>query len=69
MPENPLLYVKFEIPFDQIRAEDVVPGIRELIAQSQQKIDAIVADNSPRSFGNTMLALEIATENLDYALA
>ncbi len=68
MPENPLLSVTFQIPFDRIRPEHVEPGIRELISQSQDHIDRIVADETPRSFDNTMLALENATENLDYAL-
>jgi oligopeptidase A len=68
MSENPLLSVKFQIPFDQIRTEHVVPGIRELIGLSQRKIDAIAVDTDARSFANTMLALETSTENLDYAL-
>jgi oligopeptidase A len=69
MSENPLLSLTFHIPFDQIRAEHVVPGIRELIAQAQSRIDNIAQDAAPRSFDNTMLALEHSTENLDYALA
>ncbi len=68
MPDNPLLSVKFQIPFDQIRAEHVEPGVRELIARSQKNIDRIVADQTPRNYYNTMHALEYATENLDYAL-
>src|ERR1019366_3706585 len=43
-------------------------GIRELIARSQRNIDQITADKAPRSYDNTMLALETSTENLDYAL-
>src|SRR5579884_1638422 len=69
MPENPLLSISFHIPFDQIRPEHVEPGVTALIAQAQQRIDDIVADDSPRTFDNTMLALEKATENLDYALS
>src|ERR1700733_2038319 len=69
MPENPLLSITFQIPFDRIRPEHVEPGVRELIGQSQGHIDRIVADETPRSFDNTMLALENSTENLDYALA
>jgi len=69
MPDNPLLQVAFLIPFDRILPEHVVPGVRTLLAQSQQKIDAIVADNSQRTYGNTMLALEQATEILDFALS
>jgi oligopeptidase A len=69
MPENPLLSVTFQIPFDRIRAEHVAPGIRELIGKSQSQVDQIVQDEAPRSFNNTMLALEKSTDNLDYALA
>jgi oligopeptidase A len=68
MQENPLFQIHFEIPFDQIRAEHVEPGVRELLKRSQANIDAIVADASPRTYENTMLALEQATETLDYAL-
>jgi oligopeptidase A len=69
MSSNPLLSVVFDIPFDQILPEHVEPGVRTLIEQSQQRIDAIVADESERTFANTMLALETATENLDFALS
>ncbi|HKD09412.1 MAG TPA: M3 family metallopeptidase [Bryobacteraceae bacterium] len=68
MSDNPLLKIEFEIPFDRVRPEHVEPAIRELIASSQRGIDALVADESERTFDNTMLALESATENLDYAL-
>ncbi len=69
MSDNPLLSIQFHIPFDQVRAEHVEPGIRELLKQAQQHIDALAADDTPRSFANTMLALENSTENLDYALS
>ena len=68
MPDNPLLSISFSIPFDRVRAEHVEPGIRQLLAQANDRIGAIVADDSVRTFANTMLALEKATENLDYAL-
>ena len=68
MQENPLFQIRFEIPFDQIRAEHVELGVRELLKRSQANIDAIVADPGPRTYENTMLALERATEVLDYAL-
>jgi len=68
MSENPLQTITFHIPFDRIRAEQVEPGIRALIAQAQSAIDRISADAAPRSFANTMLALETSTDNLDYAL-
>jgi oligopeptidase A len=69
MSDNPLLSIRFHIPFDQVRAEHVEPGIRDLLKQAQQRIDGLAADDAPRSFANTMLALENSTENLDYALS
>jgi oligopeptidase A len=69
MPDNPLLSITFSIPFDQVRPEHVEPGIRQLLVQANQHIDALVADNSPRTYANTMLALEKSTENLDYAIS
>jgi oligopeptidase A len=68
MSANPLLSVAFHIPFDKVLPEHVEPGIRSLLEQAQRRVDAIVADEAERSFANTMLALESATENLDYAL-
>jgi oligopeptidase A len=72
MPElqtsNPLGEIQFRIPFDQIRAEHVEPATDALLAEAQQRIDALVADQSPRTFENTLLALEAVAEKLEYAL-
>ena len=65
---NPLLEVRFEIPFDQIDAAHVEPAIRQLIAEAQKLIDAIAEDAGPRTFENTLLALESSTETLDFAM-
>ncbi len=67
--DNPLLTISFEIPFNAVRAEHVEPGVRQLLVEASARIDAIVNDESPRTFDNTMLALERSTENLDYALS
>lgn len=68
MPDNPLYSISFQIPFDRVEASHVEAGIRELIGRAQAKIDELVASPGPRTFDNTMLAMERATENLDYAL-
>ncbi len=72
MPEpqtaNPLTEIQFRIPFDQIRAEHVEPAIDALLAEAQQELDALAADAGPRTFANTMLALEAVTEKLEYAM-
>jgi oligopeptidase A len=69
MSANPLLSIPFSIPFDLIRAEHVEPGVRQLLTQANEKIAALVADSRPRTFDNTMIALEKATEDLDRALS
>jgi oligopeptidase A len=69
MSENPLLHETFIVPFDRIRPEHVEPAVRELVELSQRRIDEMAADDSPRTFANTMLALERATVELDFALA
>jgi oligopeptidase A len=66
---NPLLQIQFQIPFDQIRAEHVEPAIAELIRRSKQNIDRIAAATAPRTWANTMQALDQATEELDYAMS
>jgi oligopeptidase A len=66
--QNPLLQINFEIPFDRVRAEHVEPAISELLADARAKVEAIAADPAPRTYDNTLLALETATERLDYAM-
>ncbi len=65
---NPLLHINFEIPFDRVRAEHVEPAVSELLTDARAKIEAIAADPAPRTYDNTLLALEKATESLDYAM-
>jgi oligopeptidase A len=69
MSENPLLHETFIVPFDRIRPDHVEPAVRELVELSQRRIDEMAADDSPRTFANTMLALEKTTVELDFALA
>jgi oligopeptidase A len=68
MFQNPLLTLSYRIAFDKIHASHVEPGLRELIALAQGRIDEIVANTAERTYDNTMLALEGATESLDFAL-
>ena len=65
---NPLVKIKFRIPFDEIKAEHVEPAIDELLADAQNSLDQIVASSKPRTFANTLLALEEVTETLEYAM-
>jgi oligopeptidase A len=66
--DNPLLQINFEIPFDRVRAEHVEPALGELLTDARAKVEAIAADPAPRSYSNTLLALETATERVDYAI-
>lgn len=66
---NPLLEINFRIPFDHIRAEHVQPAISQLLADSQSRLEAIAAATGPRTFENTMMALDSMTERLDFAMS
>src|SRR3974377_2281630 len=64
---NPLLTRKFLVPFDQVKAEHVEPAVDQLIEEARRRIDAITTA-SPRTYENTMKALDECTEPLDYAM-
>ena len=66
---NPLLQLSFKIPFDRIRAEHVQPAIGELLREARARIDALAADTAPRTFDNTLMALDTITEPLDEAMS
>lgn len=66
--QNPLLKIQFEIPFDRIKAEHVEPAIQQLIEESKAGQQSLGASQPPRTFENTMLALEEVTDTLDWAM-
>ena len=65
---NPLIRLGFEIPFDQIDASHVGPAVDTLLAEARAAIDAIAAHDGPRTYDNTLGALEDATEALELAM-
>jgi len=65
---NPLIQLGFEIPFDEIEAAHVEPAVDALLADSQAAVDAIVASDEPRTYANTLGALEDATDMLERAM-
>ena len=68
MPDsNPLLKIQFQIPFDQIRAEQVEPAISELLRDARHRLDRLASEQSPRTYANTMEPLDTLTDTLDYA--
>ena len=62
---NPLLEQFSTAPFSQINTEHYLPAFKDLIAQTKQEIDAIVANDDAPTFNNTVEALERTGEQLD----
>ncbi len=69
MESNPLLVRSFLIPFDRIRASHVEPGVRDLLGRAQTRIDALARDPGPRTFENTIRALDTITQELSESLS
>ncbi len=65
---NPLREIRFLIPFDRIRAEHVEPAIQELLEEARARRSAIAEETAPRTFENTLRALDSMTDRLDYAM-
>ena len=66
---KPLVGVRFRIPFDEIRAENVEPAIEELLGEAKLGLDAVAAAASPRTYRNTLGVLDNVTERLDFAMS
>ena len=64
---NPLLSIEFRVPFDRIRAADVEPAVAILLREARARLEAL-AGPGERTFDNTMRALDLLTEPLDYAM-
>ena len=65
---NPLLAIRFRIPFDRIHAADVEPATASLLRDARTRLEAIAAQDGERTWENTMRALDAFTEPLDYAM-
>jgi len=57
-PSNPLLRTARPIPFREIRAEHVAPGIREILDRAEQDLSALAADPHPRTWDGVPGRLE-----------
>jgi oligopeptidase A len=66
--DNPLLHLGFELPFDRIRAGHVEPAIAALLEDAKKKLEAIENEPAPRTYENTLGALDVATERLEVAM-
>ncbi|MEA1873767.1 MAG: gas vesicle protein GvpC [Bacteroidota bacterium] len=67
---NPLLMSQFDtpfesIPFDKINNDYYVPAIKEAIKIGKAEIDAIVSQNAPADFENTIVALDRSGAQLE----
>ena len=60
--QNPILteyQTPFEIPpFEQIKAEDYMPALREAIKAQRAEVEAIIANPEEPTFDNTILAID-----------
>jgi oligopeptidase A len=68
-PQNPLLPAAFPLPFDTVRPEHVRPALSSLIAAARDSIQAIASAPGPRTWANTMAALDDASTPLDVAVS
>lgn len=66
---NPLLAGTFRIPFHEIRAEHVEPGIRDALADAQAEVDAIAGETDAPTWHNTLGRLDRALEVLSERMA
>jgi oligopeptidase A len=62
---NPILSREFLIPFREIKSGHVVKGIREALQRAQEELDSIVLSSAPRTYENTLGALESLQDRLD----
>ena len=62
---NPLHSREFRIPFDRVRAEHVVPGIREAVERADREIEALSRLEGQRSYDDTIAALDRLVERVD----
>lgn len=69
MSENPLLEVRYEIPFSKIRPEHIEPAIQTLIARAEEEFQTILQVEGPRTLENTLRPLDRLGEGLGYAFA
>jgi oligopeptidase A len=64
--ENLLESIAVPIPFDTISAEHIERAVPRLLEKAQARVDAI--GKAPRTYEETLGALDLATAELDYAV-
>lgn len=68
MSTNPLLTRSEIIPFDAVQAEHIEPAVTELLERTTAELQSIKAVTGPRTFDNTLRALDSLGLLLDYAM-
>ncbi len=66
---NPLLNRTSHIPFDVVAAEHIAPAIEALLVEARQELETLKSALEPRTFENTLLALDNLGLNLNYAMS
>ncbi|NNF14027.1 MAG: M3 family metallopeptidase [Gemmatimonadetes bacterium] len=61
---NPLLSGSFRIPFHEIRAEHVEPGLRQALSDAREEVGAVSSDDAPPTWENSLGRLDRALETL-----
>ncbi len=67
--QNPILRDAARIPFHEIRAADVEPGIRAALAEAASEVEAVAADEAPPTWANTVQRIDHALERLSERIA
>jgi oligopeptidase A len=65
--QSPLLSANHPLPFDTVKADQVVAALTQLVTDARKKISEIATDSAKVTFENCLLALEQATEPLEVA--
>ncbi len=66
---NPLLRLTAHLPFDEVGAEHVEPATDALLAGAREQMQAIIDAAGPRSYANTLGALDDMTARLEDAMS
>ncbi len=66
MSENPLLEIRYDIPFQEIKPQHIEPAIQALLAQAEEEFQAILRVEGPRTLDNTLRPLDRLGEKLFY---
>jgi oligopeptidase A len=66
--DTPLLEARFPIQFGAVKAEQVESAIQQLLEVVKKRITALSGADVPRTYRDIILALDTATEPLDFAM-